>query len=296
MSRESALVSADWAEKNLGAAGRRLRRGRRGHHRLRRRPHPGRRQDRLEDRPAGPGPPGLRQQGSSSRRCSRPGASATTTPSSSTAATTTGSPRTRTGTSSSTATATSSCSTAAARSGSWTTARSTADAVSRPAHHATPRTTQDRSHPRVPRRGGRRDRHQEPGRRPLARRVRRPPARPRPPAAGAGAARRATSRPRCRCRGARPPTRTARSSPTTSCARSTPRPGSTTARSTIAYCRIGERSSHTWFVLQELLGHADVQELRRLVDRVRLAGRRAGGAGRRARAAPERRRTRRKPR
>ena len=30
-------------------------------------------------------------------------------------------------------------------------------------------------------------------------------------------------------------------------------------RSTIAYCRIGERSSHTWFVLHELLGHADVK-------------------------------------
>jgi thiosulfate/3-mercaptopyruvate sulfurtransferase len=28
---------------------------------------------------------------------------------------------------------------------------------------------------------------------------------------------------------------------------------------TIAYCRIGERSSHTWFVLHELLGHADVR-------------------------------------
>jgi thiosulfate/3-mercaptopyruvate sulfurtransferase len=27
----------------------------------------------------------------------------------------------------------------------------------------------------------------------------------------------------------------------------------------IAYCRIGERSSHTWFVLHELLGHADVK-------------------------------------
>ena len=27
----------------------------------------------------------------------------------------------------------------------------------------------------------------------------------------------------------------------------------------IAYCRIGERSSHTWFVLTELLGHADVK-------------------------------------
>ncbi|MEO9221106.1 MAG: sulfurtransferase, partial [Mycobacteriaceae bacterium] len=27
-------------------------------------------------------------------------------------------------------------------------------------------------------------------------------------------------------------------------------------KATIAYCRIGERSSHTWFVLKELLGHA----------------------------------------
>jgi thiosulfate/3-mercaptopyruvate sulfurtransferase len=30
-------------------------------------------------------------------------------------------------------------------------------------------------------------------------------------------------------------------------------------RSTIAYCRIGERSSHTWFVLHELLGQGDVK-------------------------------------
>jgi thiosulfate/3-mercaptopyruvate sulfurtransferase len=28
---------------------------------------------------------------------------------------------------------------------------------------------------------------------------------------------------------------------------------------TIAYCRIGERSSHTWFVLHELLGKGDVK-------------------------------------
>jgi thiosulfate/3-mercaptopyruvate sulfurtransferase len=28
---------------------------------------------------------------------------------------------------------------------------------------------------------------------------------------------------------------------------------------TIAYCRIGERSSHTWFALHELLGHEDVK-------------------------------------
>ncbi|PZG23929.1 sulfurtransferase [Micromonospora craterilacus] len=30
-------------------------------------------------------------------------------------------------------------------------------------------------------------------------------------------------------------------------------------KETIAYCRIGERSSHTWFVLQELLGHSNVK-------------------------------------
>ena len=31
------------------------------------------------------------------------------------------------------------------------------------------------------------------------------------------------------------------------------------SRETIAYCRIGERSSHTWFVLSELLGHENVK-------------------------------------
>ena len=30
-------------------------------------------------------------------------------------------------------------------------------------------------------------------------------------------------------------------------------------RETVAYCRIGERSSHTWFVLKELLGYQDVK-------------------------------------
>ena len=28
---------------------------------------------------------------------------------------------------------------------------------------------------------------------------------------------------------------------------------------TIAYCRIGERSSHTWFVLSQILGHSKVR-------------------------------------
>jgi thiosulfate/3-mercaptopyruvate sulfurtransferase len=31
------------------------------------------------------------------------------------------------------------------------------------------------------------------------------------------------------------------------------------ADSIIAYCRIGERSAHTWFVLHELLGRDDVK-------------------------------------
>jgi thiosulfate/3-mercaptopyruvate sulfurtransferase len=35
--------------------------------------------------------------------------------------------------------------------------------------------------------------------------------------------------------------------------------GVTRDRSVIAYCRIGERSSHTWFVLHELLGYEDVK-------------------------------------
>jgi thiosulfate/3-mercaptopyruvate sulfurtransferase len=35
--------------------------------------------------------------------------------------------------------------------------------------------------------------------------------------------------------------------------------GATSGKEVIAYCRIGERSSHTWFVLHELLGHDDVK-------------------------------------
>jgi thiosulfate/3-mercaptopyruvate sulfurtransferase len=35
--------------------------------------------------------------------------------------------------------------------------------------------------------------------------------------------------------------------------------GVTAASPVIAYCRIGERSSHTWFVLRELLGYPDVR-------------------------------------
>jgi thiosulfate/3-mercaptopyruvate sulfurtransferase len=35
--------------------------------------------------------------------------------------------------------------------------------------------------------------------------------------------------------------------------------GVTDGKPIIAYCRIGERSAHTWFVLHELLGHDDVK-------------------------------------
>ena len=69
----------------------------------------------------------------------------------------------------------------------------------------------------------------------------------------------ATSPPRCRCRGPRPPT---------TAAASVAAPNSTsiyefayaaTDKTVIAYCRIGERSSHTWFVLTHLLGIAGVR-------------------------------------
>jgi thiosulfate/3-mercaptopyruvate sulfurtransferase len=33
----------------------------------------------------------------------------------------------------------------------------------------------------------------------------------------------------------------------------------TDSKQVIAYCRIGERSSHTWFALTELLGFKDVK-------------------------------------
>ena len=35
--------------------------------------------------------------------------------------------------------------------------------------------------------------------------------------------------------------------------------GITGDRETVAYCRIGERSSHTWFVLHELLDYPNVR-------------------------------------
>ena len=43
----------------------------------------------------------------------------------------------------------------------------------------------------------------------------------------------------------------------------------------VAYCRIGERSSHTWFVLTYLLGYPNVRNYDGSLDRVGQPGRRA---------------------
>ena len=69
----------------------------------------------------------------------------------------------------------------------------------------------------------------------------------------------ATSPARRASRGARRATRTAPSSRRTSCSSSMAARASTPDKPVIAYCRIGERSSHTWFVLKHLLGYEDVK-------------------------------------
>ena len=68
-----------------------------------------------------------------------------------------------------------------------------------------------------------------------------------------------TSPPPRTSRGPRRPTRTARSSPTTSSSSSTDEAGVDFGKDTIAYCRIGERSAHTWFVLHEILEQPNVK-------------------------------------
>ena len=85
----------------------------------------------------------------------------------------------------------------------------------------------------------------------------------------------ATSRPRSTCRGRRPPTTTAPSSPTTSSSELYATPASTSAKDTIAYCRIGERSVAHLVRAARAARPGEREELRRLLDRVRLAGRRA---------------------
>ena len=64
---------------------------------------------------------------------------------------------------------------------------------------------------------------------------------------------------RSRCPGPVPRTRTAPSSRARTSRRSTSRSRASTLAPTVAYCRIGERSSHTWFVLTHLLGFQNVR-------------------------------------
>ena len=113
--------------------------------------------------------------------------------------------------------------------------------------------------PRVPRRDRRGDRRQEPRRRPQPRRVRRPAARPGPPAAGAGAARGPHPD-----RGERPveqgcQRRRHLPRPTTSSRSSTPRPASTGPRTPSPTAASASARAHTWFVLHELLGQENVK-------------------------------------
>ena len=86
-------------------------------------------------------------------------------------------------------------------------------------------------------------------------------------------ARRPHSRRRAASPGPRRATTTARSSRWTTCRQLYAEQASTAAKPVIAYCRIGERSSHTWFVLKYLLGYDNVTQLRRLLDRMGQPGR-----------------------
>ena len=218
-----------------------------------RRPH------RLEEGPPGPGPPRLRRQGAASRRCCPPRASATTTPSCSTAATTTGSPPTPTGTSSSTATSDVKLLDGGRKKWELDSRELVADVPERPGHDVH---RQGAGHldPRVPRRRGRpRSAAQNlvdvrspdefsgkllaPAHLPQEQSQRRRP-RPDRPQHPVVARRQRRRHLQVRRRAD---------------ARSTPRRASTSAQDTIAYCRIGERSAHTWFVLHELLGVANVK-------------------------------------
>ena len=114
--------------------------------------------------------------------------------------------------------------------------------------------------PRAPRRGDRQGRSAPPDSSTSAR----------PRSSAARSSRPTTSRRSSRrCRGTSPARRTSRGRrPRTTTARSSradelkalyEAEGITADQEVIAYCRIGERSSHTWFALQELLGYPNVK-------------------------------------
>ena len=284
MSRQDVLVDADWVAEHASRRERRPRRGRRGHLRLRQEPHQERDQASTGRRTSRTRSAVTSSTRSGFEKLLSAGASPTTTPSCSTAATTTGSPRTPTGTSSSTATQDVRLLDGGRKKWELDSRDLVERGAPRPAteYKAKAQDTSIRAfRDEVVAAIG--DKNLVDVRSPdeFGGKLLAPAHLP----AGAVAARPATSRPPATSRGRRRPTTTAPSSPTTSCKELYEDAGVDLGKDTIAYCRIGERSAHTWFVLHELLGQPQRQELRRLVDRVRLAGRRADRARRRARQA-----------
>ena len=187
----------------------------------------------------------------------RHAASPTTTPWSSTAATTTGSPPTRTGTSSCTATRTSSCSTAAARSGSSTAARCRPTPSSRPATSYTAKAPDNSI------RAFRDEVIAAIGTKNLVD-VRSPDEFSGKILAPAHLPQEQSQRPGHIPGAINVPWSKAANEDGTfksdeDLAKLYAEAGLDGEKETIAYCRIGERSSHTWFVLQELLGHQNVK-------------------------------------
>ena len=118
---------------------------------------------------------------------------------------------------------------------------------------------QDTLDPRVPRRGRRRDRRARTWSTSAAPTSTPAGCSPRPTSRRSRRSAPATSRPRPTCRGARRPTTTAPSSPTTSSSSSTARPASTGARTPSPTAASASARSHTWFVLHELLGQQNVK-------------------------------------
>ena len=289
MSRASALVDADWVEAPSRRPEGRPRRGRRGHHRLRQGPHPPAPSARLEDRPAGPGPPRLRQQGAVRGAAVRQGH----------------------------------------RQRRHRRALRRQQQLVRRLRLLVLQALRPRRRPAARRRpqevGARQPRADRRGRR-RARRPRTPP-RSRTLASARSATRssarsarrtwstcaRPTSSP-AGCSPRRTCRRSSRSAPVTSRPRanipwsqggqrrrhvpqrrradasSTPTRASTSAKDTIAYCRIGERSRAHLVRAARAARPAEREELRRLVDRVRLAGRRADRSSATSQVTPDVRR------
>ena len=128
-------------------------------------------------------------------------------------------------------------------------------------------------------------------RRPLARRSTPASARTCPTTRRRARCAAATSRPRSPCRGrkAADDDGTFKSAAPSS-TRSTDELGLTPTTTTVAYCRIGERSSHTWFVLTHLLGFEQVRNYDGSWTEWGNAVRVPIAVGRRARRGAERRR------